>query len=67
MVVISAMVTSALASVNGWAIAGATLFFASDALIAETRFVRPVTPNLRVAIMVTYHLGQAGLVVSLLV
>jgi len=67
MVVISAMVTSALASVNGWAVAGAVLFFASDALIAETRFVRPVTPGLRVAIMVTYHLGQAGLVLSLLV
>jgi uncharacterized membrane protein YhhN len=67
MVVIAAMVTSALASVNVWAVAGATLFFASDTLIAETRFVRPVTPNLRVAIMVTYHLGQAGLVASLLV
>jgi uncharacterized membrane protein YhhN len=67
MVVISAMVTSALASVNVWAVAGATLFFVSDALIAETRFVRPVTRNLRVAIMATYHLGQAGLVVSLLV
>ena len=66
-VAISAMVTSALASVNVWAVAGATLFFVSDALIAETRFVRPVTPNLRVGIMVTYHLGQAGLVVSLLV
>jgi uncharacterized membrane protein YhhN len=65
MVVISAMVTSALASVNVWAIAGATLFFVSDALIAETRFVRPVTRGFRVAIMVTYHLGQAGLVVSL--
>jgi uncharacterized membrane protein YhhN len=67
MVVISAMVTSALASVNAWAVVGAGLFFASDALIAETRFVRPVTPTLRVAIMVTYHLGQAGLVLSLLV
>jgi uncharacterized membrane protein YhhN len=66
MVVISAMVTSALASVNAWAIVGATLFFASDALIAETRFVRPPTRSLRVAIMVTYHLGQAGLVLSLL-
>ncbi|HEX6312436.1 MAG TPA: lysoplasmalogenase [Acidimicrobiia bacterium] len=66
MIVISAMVTSAVASVNAWAIVGATLFFVSDALIAETRFVRPVTRGFRVAIMVTYHLGQAGLVLSLL-
>ena len=63
--VISAMVTSALASGNAWAAAGASLFFASDALIAETRFVRPHR-GARVAIMVTYHLGQAGLVLSLL-
>ncbi|MGH9031763.1 MAG: lysoplasmalogenase [Acidimicrobiia bacterium] len=66
MVVISAMVTSALASVNAWAVAGAILFFGSDALIAETRFVRPSTRGLRVAVMVTYHLGQSGLVLSLL-
>ncbi|MGQ0803858.1 MAG: lysoplasmalogenase [Actinomycetota bacterium] len=65
MLVISAMVTSALASGNGLAAVGATLFFASDALIAETRFVRPHR-GARVAIMVTYHLGQAGLVLSLL-
>ncbi len=66
MIVISAMVTSALATGNAWAAAGATLFFVSDALIAETRFVREPTPASRVAIMVTYHLGQAGLVLSLL-
>jgi uncharacterized membrane protein YhhN len=65
MVVISAMVTSALASGNWWAAVGASLFFASDALIAETRFVRPHR-GARVVIMVTYHLGQAGLVLSLL-
>ena len=64
MVVISAMVTCALATGNVLAAAGASLFFASDALIARTRFVRPHgwAP---VAIMVTYHLGQAGLVTSL--
>jgi len=66
MVVISAMVASALATGNGWAAVGATLFFTSDALIAETRFVRPESPATRVGIMVTYHLGQAGLVLSLL-
>lgn len=65
MLVISAMVTSALASGNALAAVGATLFFASDALIAEARFVRPHR-GARVAIMVTYHLGQAGLVLSLL-
>jgi uncharacterized membrane protein YhhN len=65
LLVISAMVTSALASGSIWAAVGAVLFFGSDALIAETRFVRPHR-GARVAIMVTYHLGQAGLVLSLL-
>ena len=62
---ISAMVMSAIASGNAFAIVGALLFFTSDALIAETRFVRPRTWG-PVAIMVTYHLAQAGLVLSLL-
>jgi uncharacterized membrane protein YhhN len=65
LLVISAMVTSALASGSIWAAAGAVLFFGSDALIAETRFVLPHR-GAPVAIMVTYHLGQAGLVLSLL-
>jgi uncharacterized membrane protein YhhN len=64
MVVISAMLVSALATGNSWAIVGATLFFTSDALIAWNRFVRPLS-FAPVAIMVTYHLGQAGLVLSL--
>jgi uncharacterized membrane protein YhhN len=64
MAVISAMVTCALATGNVLAAAGAALFFASDALIARTRFVRP-RAWAPVAIMVTYHLGQAGLVTSL--
>ena len=64
MAVIAAMVTSALASGNVLAAAGAGLFMGSDALIAETRFVGPrkLAP---VVIMVTYHLGQAGLTLSL--
>jgi uncharacterized membrane protein YhhN len=62
---ISAMVMSAIASGNPFAIVGALLFFSSDALIAETRFVGPRTWG-PVAIMVTYHLAQAGLVLSLL-
>ena len=64
LVMISLMVASATGLGNGWAIAGAWLFFVSDALIGETRFVRPL-PASRLAIIVTYHVGQALLVVSL--
>jgi uncharacterized membrane protein YhhN len=62
---IAAMGASAIASGNAWAIAGAALFITSDALIAETRFVAPRSWG-RLAIMVTYHLGQTGLVLSLI-
>ena len=64
MAVIAAMVTCAVASGNVLGAAGAVLFMASDGLIAETRFVgaRNWAP---VVIMVTYHLGQAGLTLSL--
>lgn len=65
MVVISAMVASALAVTRPWAVAGAFLFYVSDALIGWSRFVAPFRGH-RLAIMVTYHLGQAGLVLSLL-
>ncbi len=64
MVVISAMVVSALAAGPWLAAVGAVLFFASDTLIAWERFVRP-RAWMPVAIIVTYHLGQAGLVLSL--
>jgi uncharacterized membrane protein YhhN len=63
-VVIAAMGMSAVASGNALAAVGALLFMGSDALIGETRFVHPrawAGP----AIMITYHLGQAGLVLSL--
>ncbi len=43
---------------------GALLFYLSDALIGWHRFVRPLSWA-PVAIMVTYHLGQTGLVLSL--
>jgi len=65
---ITAMVACATGWGNAWAIAGAWLFFASDSLIGETRFVRPAWSSTRwgpLAVIVTYHLGQAGLVVSL--
>jgi uncharacterized membrane protein YhhN len=61
---IGAMVTSAIAVGNGYAIAGALLFFVSDSLIAEQRFVAP-RQFVPVLIMITYHVAQAGLVVSL--
>ncbi|WP_208027414.1 lysoplasmalogenase [Rhabdothermincola sediminis] len=63
--VISLMVASAFGTGNGFAMAGALLFYASDAMIAWNRFVQP-HPWARVAIMTTYHLGQFGLVLSLL-
>jgi uncharacterized membrane protein YhhN len=65
LVAIAAMATAAIGGGNGWAIAGAALFLASDALIAETRFVAE-HPGVPVAIMVTYHLALAGLVLSLI-
>jgi uncharacterized membrane protein YhhN len=66
--VIAAMVACATGWGNAWAVVGAWLFFASDALIGETRFVRPGEADARwgrLAVIVTYHLGQAGLVLSL--
>ncbi|MDP9068631.1 MAG: lysoplasmalogenase [Actinomycetota bacterium] len=72
-VVISVMVLTALTSpgANDWsrgsilaAALGAGLFYTSDALIGLHRFVREL-PWARGAIMVTYHLGQIGLVYSL--
>jgi uncharacterized membrane protein YhhN len=64
MAVISAMVVCAFGTGDGVAIAGAVLFYASDALIGWGRFVRPVDWG-RLAVMVTYHLGQVLLVLSL--
>lgn len=62
---ISLMFCAAMASGNTWAIVGAALFVASDSVLGWRQFVAskrwmPVT------IMMTYHLGQAGLVASLL-
>lgn len=62
--VISAMVMAAVGTLEPAAIAGAGLFYASDALIAWNRFIDEY-PWGRVAIMVTYHLGQFALVLSL--
>ena len=62
--VISAMVISAGGSGSALALAGALSFYASDALIAWNKFIEEL-PWGRVAIMVTYHLAQVALVVSL--
>jgi uncharacterized membrane protein YhhN len=64
-IVISGMVAAAAATGDPVAIAGALLFLFSDFLIAWSRFVIPLewAPS---AIIVTYHLGQGALVLSLL-
>ena len=64
MLVIASMVVGAVGSKEPLAIGGACLFAFSDSLIAWNRFVTP-KKWASVAIMVTYHLGQAGLLVSL--
>lgn len=63
--VISAMVVAAVGAGEPLAVAGALLFYASDALIAWRRFVREYTWS-PVVIIVTYHLAQLGLVLSLI-
>jgi uncharacterized membrane protein YhhN len=65
MTVIGVMVATALAVGNPVAAVGAVLFAVSDSMIAWDRFVGPF-PAAGVWIMVTYHLGQAALVGSLL-
>jgi uncharacterized membrane protein YhhN len=64
MAAISLMVASAIGAGLLAAIVGALLFFVSDALIALNRFVTPFA-SARLAIIVTYHLGQLLLVVAL--
>ncbi|HXA41757.1 MAG TPA: lysoplasmalogenase [Candidatus Solibacter sp.] len=62
--VITAMVASALARPSLPAIGGASLFAISDGLIGIRRFVGD-RRGMGVAVIVTYHLGQAALVLSL--
>lgn len=65
MVVISTMVAFAFGTRNGFALVGASLFYASDSLIAWGRF-RHDREWGRLAVMITYHLGQIGLVLSIM-
>jgi len=62
--VISLMVASAVGTRQGLVVAGAALFYTSDALIAWTRFIRDFRHG-RLAVMVTYHVAQILLVLSL--
>jgi len=64
LLVISAMVTLALGVGEGIVGLGAVLFYASDAMIGWRKFVRRF-PFDRVAVMATYHVGQALLVLTL--
>ena len=62
---ISLMFCAAVATGNPWAIVGAGLFVASDSVLGWRQFVGSAS-WMPVTVMVTYHLGQAGLVASLL-
>jgi uncharacterized membrane protein YhhN len=64
MAVISIMVVLAAGTAEAFAIVGAAIFFASDAMIAWDRFVQPFRWA-RPLIMATYHTAQALLVLSL--
>jgi uncharacterized membrane protein YhhN len=61
---ISLMVAAAAAAGDAWAIAGAALFLSSDAVLGWRYFVAR-EPWMPITIMVTYHLAQAALVLSL--
>ncbi|HVF73804.1 MAG TPA: lysoplasmalogenase [Acidimicrobiales bacterium] len=65
MLVITAMACVAATTGDWRAFVGAVVFMASDSMIAWNRFVSPF-PYARLAIMSTYHLAQALLVLSLL-
>jgi uncharacterized membrane protein YhhN len=65
MAVISVMVVSAIGTGHPAAIVGAALFYASDSLIAWNRFLHSSKRG-QMAVIVTYHLAQVGLVLSLI-
>lgn len=64
-VVISVMLVAAGSTANLLAMAGASLFYISDAVLGWNRFVHPI-PRGRLYTMISYHSGQALLVVALL-
>ena len=64
MATIVTMAAVALASGNGLAAVGAVAFVLSDTTLASNRFVHPFALG-PLAVIVTYHLGQALLALSL--
>jgi uncharacterized membrane protein YhhN len=65
MAVISLMVICAIGAGHPAGMVGAGLFYASDSLIAWNRFVHASRRG-RLAVIVTYHLAQVGLLLSLI-
>jgi uncharacterized membrane protein YhhN len=63
--IISAMVVTATGTSSWVAAAGAMLFATSDSIIGYNRFVKPVR-QADLPIMVTYHAGQALLILGLI-
>ncbi len=64
LIVISTMVVVAVGTGEPWLIAAAATFYVSDAILGWNRFVAPVG-WMPLAVMVTYHLAQAGFVAFL--
>lgn len=62
--VIAVMIATSFGTGIVVGIVGALLFGLSDSVIGWTRFLRDF-PHSRVLVMVTYHLGQVGLVLTL--
>lgn len=65
MLILTVMVACAFSTTIIVAAIGAVLFAASDTIIGWTKFVHDF-PRSRTVVMVTYHLGQLGLVLALL-
>jgi uncharacterized membrane protein YhhN len=63
-VVISVMLITAYGTTRLWAFAGASFFYISDSLLGRQRFLEPRERG-DTAVMVTYHLAQILLVLSL--
>ena len=64
-VIISVMIATSVGTGIAVGVAGALLFGVSDSVLGWTRFLDDF-PHSRVLVMVTYHLGQVGLVLALL-
>lgn len=63
--VIGAMLVCAWFTGEPWIAVGATVFVTSDTILSVDRFVRTI-PHAKLALMVTYQVGQALIVVGVL-